>query len=67
MKGWDPGANEWPHSGKLMQIGGSISSVLKSAYFDCFVAPSKVLFLLIDLDFLVSLLVRLDAKTLFLN
>jgi hypothetical protein len=51
----------------LMQSGGSISSVLKSAYLDCFVAPSNVLFLPIDLDLLVSLFVRLAARTLFLN
>jgi hypothetical protein len=48
-------------------MGGSISSVLKSAYLDCLVAPSKVLFLLVDLDLLVSLFVRLAASTLFLN
>lgn len=55
IKGCEPGANECPHNGRLIQRGGSISSLLKSAYFDNLDAPSRVLFLLIDLDFFVSL------------
>lgn len=42
MKGWEPGAKECPQTGKLIQIGGSISSVEKSAYFDVLEAASRV-------------------------
>lgn len=51
MNGWDPGANEWPHNGRLIQTGGSISSLVKSAYLEVFDAPSSVLFLVTDFDF----------------
>ena len=43
MNGCEPGANEWPDSLTLMQVGGSTSSWLKSAYLVAFEAPNRVL------------------------
>ena len=43
MNGYEPGAKECPDSLTLIQVGGSISSWLKSTYLVVFDAPNRVL------------------------
>ena len=42
MNGYDPGGKEWPTRRTFMQIGGSISSLIASSYFDFFIEPRRV-------------------------